>query len=174
MPVLTRLASTLLTLAILPAGTAGYQKDAGAPAVPGLSKAVKSALDEKYKKWTVATVDASAAACRQDGGAAPSSLQADFNSDGLPDLALAIKTADGVHLVVAFTRAIDVLIVDVEKLGDNAADGYLGVEKHGTEIKDELGMRDFLTSDTLAVFRCGQPRTLYLWQAGQFAKQLVK
>jgi hypothetical protein len=147
------------------------------PGQPGdltLTPATRDALDAKFKKWQIATVDPQSVACQNNGSAAPF-VRGDLNGDGQPDLALAIKTDTGVHLVAIFERSTDSTAVDVDSMGQTAADGGVGIQPRGSSFKNpDDGLEDYFTADTLVVSRCGQPRTLYFWSGLGFRKLVVK
>lgn len=147
------------------------QKDEAAPGA-SLSKTTRRALDDTFKKWQPATVDPQSATCRREAGSPPALLRADLNSDGRPDVALALEAADGVHLVVVFERLVDSVVVDVDRLGQTAADGYLMIEPRGSSYPKD-GLEDYFTAATLAVYRCGQARAVYLWSGLGFRKVVL-
>jgi hypothetical protein len=136
-----------------------------------LQKDIRKALDEQWHGWELATVDARALACRPDGSASPAVVQGDFDDDGRGDAALLIKTSQGVRLVAAFTRVDDVLVFDVDSLGDTTADGYLGLEPRGAKfINPHTNLDDYFGADTPAVYRCDGSRVAYLWSGVGFTK----
>lgn len=159
---------TALTVSSIPAVA---QQDEAAPGA-SLSKTTRKALDNTFKKWQPANVDPQSAACRREAGPPPALVQADLNGDGQPDVALALKAADGVHLVVVFERLADSIVVDVDRLGQDAADGYLMIEPRGSSYSKD-GLEDYFTANTLAVYRCGQPRTVYFWSGLGFRKLVL-
>ncbi len=172
---LCRRALVLMTLAAAAAGAPLLaQKKAELPGGQALPKAVKEALDDRFKRWEVASVDPQAIACRRDGEESPAIVQADFNSDGQQDIALALKVGDEVRLIVIVARMEESTLMDVDSLGRGAAGGYLGIEKRGTKFKaSNVGVEDFFPADTLAVYRCGQPKTAYFWAATGFTKVVI-
>ena len=139
-----------------------------------LSKSAKKALDAQFKCWELAPVDPQAAACRRDGGGSPAVVQADFNSDGQQDAALAVKVGDDVRLVVILSRLEDSILVNVDSVGRGTAGASLGIEKRGTKFKNQTsGLEDYFSADTLAVYRCGQPKTAYFWAGSGFTKVVL-
>jgi hypothetical protein len=160
-------------LLVFAAACGGPVQVPGQPADLKLTQATRDALDATFKKWQIATVAPQAVAC-QNGSAAPF-VRGDLNSDGQPDLALAIKTAEGVHLVAVFERATDSTVVDVDSMGQEAADGAVGIQPRGGSFKNpDDALDDYFTADTLMVTRCGQPRTLYFWSGLGFRKVVLK
>jgi hypothetical protein len=158
----------VLSLIAAVGAPARAQSDA---AVASISKDTRKALDDTFDKWELASIEPQSAACRTGGGEAPRLVRGDLNSDGQPDLALAIKARDGVHLVVVFERVTEHIVVDIERLGDSSANGYLMVEPRGSAyVNPADGLHDYFVSDTLAVYRCGQPATAYFWSGLGFRK----
>ncbi len=168
---------SFLLAALAAAGCGG-----GSAQVPGassgltLTEATRDALDRAFDKWEIAPVDPQSVSCQaqNDGASSSSFVRGDLNSDGLPDLALAVKTPQGVRLVAVFERTIDSLVVDVDSLGQTAADGALGIQPRGSTFKNPGdGLDDYFTAETIAVSRCGQPRTLYFWSGLGFRKVVL-
>jgi len=145
----------------------------GLPAGLELSAETRDALSDAFDDWQVAAIDPQSAACLTGEAAALPLVRGDFNSDGRPDVALAIKTADGVHLVVVLDRLEESTVIDVDDLGPETANGFLGVEAQGRAYVDIRGRGDYFSADTLAVNRCGQPRTVYLWSGVGFLRQVL-
>jgi hypothetical protein len=168
-----------LVLAALAAAFAGSsllaQKETAATAGAAIPKFARKALDDRFKGWELAAVDAQATACRTDGGELPAIVQADFNSDGEPDVALAVRTGDDVRLIAVLARVEDSTVVVVDSIGHDMAGAYLTVEKRGTKFKDPIyGLDDYFTNDTLAVHRCGEQTTIYRWDGAAFEKGVIR
>jgi hypothetical protein len=150
---------------------------AGASALPQsepeageLDEEVRDALDAAYDDWGIAAIEPSRAACLA-GGTPAAVARGDFNNDGRPDAALAITAQNTVRLVVVIERVDEGTVIEVDTLGQGVADGYLRVEPRGSPYADARGFEDYFSSDTLAVHRCGQPPTIYLWSGLDFRKQ---
>jgi hypothetical protein len=136
-----------------------------------LSKEGRKALDAQFKGWQLAPIDSQGTSCPHSDGGAASFAQGDFNNDGKPDTALAIKTADGsVRLVVVFDRMEDDMVATVDSLGQGSAAGVLGVAKRGAAYKNSEGLVDSYASDTLTFTTCGGPQAAYLWNGLGFQK----
>ena len=151
------------------------QQPAAVPTGLILSKLSKQALDKTFKHWQVAAVDPKVAACWRGEGNPPAFARGDLNSDGQPDLALAVKANDGVHLVAIFERLTDSVVVTVDTFTGQTVDGYLAIERRGSAFQNpDDHLQDYFTSDTLAVYRCGQPRTVYFWSGLGFRKSQLK
>src|SRR5438034_1360419 len=89
---------TLVTLSFAPmAAPVIAQKGTVTPAGFVLPKTARKALDERFKGWALAAIDPQASACNTGGGETPAFVQADFNSDDQPDIAMAVKTANGIR-----------------------------------------------------------------------------
>ena len=140
------------------------------PETGKLDEKVRDALDDAFDDWGIAAIEPSRAACVS--GETPAAIvRGDFNSDGRPDAALALAVEGTVHLVVVLERVDDSTVIDIETLGQSAADGYLRVEPRGSTYTDARGLEDYFSADTLAVHRCGQPATVYFWSGLDFRKQ---
>ena len=173
---LLRHSCLLAAVAVAAACGRGSAQIPGASSGLTLTEATRDALDKAFDKWEIAPVDPQSVSCQsQNDGAPPSSfVRGDLNSDGQPDLAVAIKTSTGVRLVAVFERAVDSLVVDVDSLGQTAADGAIGIQARGSTFKNPGdGLDDYFTADTIAVSRCGQPRTLYFWSGLGFRKVVL-
>jgi len=168
---LLTVAGVAVGLAVIGWPLTARQEDA-APASFATSKIARKAVDGKFKKWGVATIDPKAAACATDGPP-PRAIEGDFNSDGTPDAAAAIKVADGVHLVAVLNRVEDALVIDLDTVGQAAADGFLVLRKRGDKYTDSTGLQDFLPADTITFVRCGQPTVAYLWSGTSFRKSTL-
>jgi hypothetical protein len=175
MPPLPRHVLVLVALAAATAGsTLLAQKGTTLPTGLSLPKSAKKALDDHLKGWAMAPIDPQASACRRDGEASPAFVQADFDGDGQQDIAVAVKVGDDVRLVAILARMEQSQLVNVDSLGQGAASAYLGIEKRGTKFKDpQYGLDDFLSADTLAVYRCGQSTTAYIWAGSGFIKVVM-
>ena len=171
---MSRLGHSLLVIVLAGACAPLSAQKVSLPSGLTLSEATRDALNETFDKWQIAPIDPQSVACRTDASA-QSFVRGDLNSDGQPDLALAVKTADGVHLVAVFERATGGLVVDVDTLGQSAAEGTLGLEPRGSSFKNpEDGLEDYFTADTLVISRCGQPQTLYFWNGLGFRKLTLR
>ncbi len=126
-------------------------------------RAAQEVLNAKWHGWTPAEVDQQATACQPAGRTAPVALTADFDSDTKPDLALAVKTADGTKLVALLQRGEEYELFELAPPADGQA-AYLGLEKRGTKYASPLtSTDDFYAADTLTAYRCGTPPVHYLW-----------
>src|ERR1051325_7952025 len=97
MPPMFRQTCVLAALTAALAGPSALAQKGSDAAIPTFAK---KALQDHFKKnWELASVDPQATACRGDGEGSPSVVQADFNSDGVPDVAMAVKVGNDVRLV---------------------------------------------------------------------------
>jgi hypothetical protein len=161
--------STLAAALLVATGPASVaaQKADGAT----IPKAARKALDERWKGWQLATIDPQAASCAQDGHAPSALIPGDFDGDGRPDVALAVKTRHGVRLAAVLSRENDTIVYDIDSLGDAAANVSVGVEHRGTKFINPRSMLvDYFPADTLTTSRCGQGRTGYFWTGSGFSK----
>jgi hypothetical protein len=172
---LSRAVALVALAATTAVGPLFAQKPASASPGLALPKSARKALDRQFKHWEVAPVDPEATACRRDGaGESPTFVQADFDSDGQQDVAIAVKVGDEVRLIAILARLEDTKLVDVDSLGHGGADAYLGIEKRGTKFKRQnIALDDYYPADTLAVYRCGQPTTAYFWAGSGFNKVVI-
>jgi len=140
-----------------------------------VSKFAKDALDAQYdKKWSLASILPQSASCLSDGAAAKQFVEGDFNSDGQSDIAAALKIGNTVKLVVIFNRAQDAVVMELDTLGESAADGYLSVRRRGDQFQNPGdSLHDYFVVDTIAVSRCGQPQTVYFWSGAAFRKSTL-
>jgi hypothetical protein len=146
-----------------------------APLPPEISKERRAAIDDVFEDWQVAAIDPQSTSCRQNGAPAPALIEGDFNSDGLSDLAVLVKTASGVRLVTVMARVKENNVIDVDAMGDGAAAGILAVAPRGKAYKvagDKFD--DYFTADTLTVTPCGQSTTAYLWNGFAFRKIVLE
>jgi len=141
-------------------------------AAAALSKDARKAIGDAFKDWEVAPVAAESAACKPGDGTPGVVARGDFNSDGQPDVAIQIKTADGaIHLVMVFERLTDRVVSDVDRVGQGTAAGFLVVEPRGRSFVNPAGgLRDYFVADTVALYRCDHSRTAYLWTGLGFRK----
>jgi hypothetical protein len=137
-----------------------------------LSKEARKAIDDVFKDWEIAPMPAASGACEPDGGPPAAVARGDFNSDGQPDVATQIKTADGViHLVMVFARMTDSVVSEVDRVGQGTAGGFLVVEPRGRSFVNPAGgLQDYFVADTVALYRCNHSRTAYLWTGLGFRK----
>jgi hypothetical protein len=154
-------------LALAGAGVEARQS----PDASAIPKESKRALDDAFDKWEAAGIHPQSVACRRDAAAPAAQASGDFNNDGQSDLAMLVKTADGVHLAVIFQRVTEHVVVDADRVGETAADGWIAVEPRGAGYLNTAdGLEDFLSADTVVFVRCGQPRTAYFWSGLGFRK----
>ena len=124
----------------------------------------QTVLSEKWQGWTPAELDPQATSCQPAGGTAPLAVIADLDSDTKADLALQIKTAEGIKLVALMRRGEEYAVFELDKLGDGQSPTYLGLEKRGTRFPSPLtSTDDFYAADTLATYKCGKPIVHYIW-----------
>lgn len=141
------------------------------PAGVALPKDIRKAIDDRWHGWELAKLDSQALACRHDASGSPAVVQGDLDDDGRPDSALLIKTAQGVRLVAALTRVDEVLLFEVDSLGNAASDGFLKLEPQGAKFSTPDGLvEDYFPADTLTVSRCAGPRVAYFWTGLGFDK----
>jgi hypothetical protein len=150
-------------LAILPP-----PQSAPAPSLPvELSKDARKALDEQFDDWELVSMDATAASCVAGAG---SSIAGDIDSDGQPDLAAAVRTPEGIRLVVLLSRLWGYQTFDVDAFDPSG--GYLALKPRGTMFNNPgTSMRDYFRNDTLTIARCGEPAFVaYIWRGFDFGK----
>lgn len=131
-----------------------------------LPKAAEAALDEKWphKGWKMTTVDPKIASCLPAGTPAKDVVTADFDSDGMSDIAATILTDKGVKLVVLMARTWGYDVYDVDSLGDKQATVSLSLEKRGTRFTNSAnGAVDNYPADTITASACGASRVSYIW-----------
>jgi hypothetical protein len=151
-----------------PAPPAAAQSD-----VPSmLPKDAREVLEKKWKRWTVASIDPQATSCQSGTAASVPLVTADFDSDTLPDYALAVQTHEGVKLVALLRRGNDdYLLFELDDLGQSQASAFLGLEKRGTRfVNPSSGFNDFFSAETLAAHRCGSASVVYLWVGTVFRR----
>jgi len=158
----------LASLAVTAAPVAGAQQ----AAVPGvtldLSDDAEDALTGAFPDWRLAPIDAAAACVENGPGVAR--VDADFDGDGTPDIALLVATAEGVRLVVLLARQDRFALLDVDQVGTTAATGSLAVASRGSAFVSSLtGITDYYSNATIAVVSCGAT-TAYTWAGLGFRK----
>jgi hypothetical protein len=162
----------LISAIMILTGFATHAQQEQRAASADISKTVRKALDDRWKGWQLATVDPQALSCRpKDAAPPPVVVQGDLDGDGHPDTAFLIKTSQGVRLVAAITRVDDIVLVEVDSLGADAANGVLTLEPRGAKFSyPDLSVDDFFPADTLTISRCGQPTVAYFWLGLEFSK----
>jgi hypothetical protein len=136
-----------------------------------ISKPAKRALNQRYKHWQLAAVDPAAGSCAANGAGAKAFVQGDLDGDGRADVALALKTDQGVRLVVLLARVQDVALFDVDALGDAQSNVFLGMEHRAAPFSKQTGLvREYFSTDSVTTFHCGQVMTAYLWNGAGFLK----
>ena len=148
------------------------------PTIDGntLPQAAIAALDDKWPKkgWQITSVDPKVAACLPKGIAAREVVTADFDSDGLSDIAAMITTPQGVRLVVLMARTWGYDVYDVDSLGDKTASVSLGLEPRGKRYENPaLGLSNNYSADALTTYICGTTRVSYLWSGNGYYKVTV-
>ena len=148
------------------------------PTIDGntLPKAAEAALDEKYphKGWQMTTVDPSVASCLPSGTPAKEVVTADFDSDGMSDIAAAVVTPAGVRLIVLMARTWGYDVYDVDGLGDKVASVSLGLEKRGKRfVNSANGAVDNYPADTITTLTCGANQVSYIWSGIGYRKVTV-
>jgi hypothetical protein len=140
--------------------------DAGA-----LPSAARQALDTVWPKgWSMASIGPQVSSCLA-GKPAATIITSDFDSDGLPDIAAAVKTPKGVRLVVLLARSDHYALFDVDGLGDEGATAGLGLGKRGDAFTKAASLfQDFYPADTLTAITCAGPVASYLWSGLDFYK----
>lgn len=152
--------------AAVPPRTLPATLDAGA-----LPAAARQALDAVWPKgWSIASIGPQVASCLA-GKPATTIVTSDFDSDGLPDIAAAVKTPKGVRVVVLLAREDHYALFDVDGLGDQGATAGLGLGKRGdTFTKADSLFQDYYPADTLTAYTCAGPVVSYLWGGYAFYK----
>jgi len=140
--------------------------DAGA-----LPSAARQALDAVWpNSWSIASIGPQVVSCLA-GKPSTTIVTSDFDSDGLPDIAAAVKTPKGVRLVVLLARTNHYALFDVDGLGDQGASAGLGLGKRGDAFTKAASLfQDYYPTDTLTVYTCAGPVTSYLWGGLAFYK----
>jgi hypothetical protein len=130
------------------------------------------ALNDHWPKkdWSIATIGSQTSSCLA-GKPNATAVSADFDSDGLADLALLVKTPGGVRLVVLLARGDQYAVFDVDAMGDQDASAGLGLAKRGTKFAKTTSLAtDFYPADTLTTYVCSGPQSSYLWGGLNFYK----
>jgi hypothetical protein len=158
----------LASLAVTAAPVVGAQQ----AAVPGvaleLSDDAEDALTETFPDWRPASIDAAAACVENGPGVAR--VDADFDGDGTPDMAVLVATGEGVRLVVLLARQDRVALHDVDQVGTTAATGSLTVAPRGSVFVSPLtGITDYYSNATVTVVSCGTT-TAFTWAGLGFRK----
>jgi hypothetical protein len=165
--------SAICVLLVSTAASVGVPAQKAASGAADLPKTTQKALDDLYKKhWDLAPIDPQSTSCAGATGAPSATVQGDFNNDGLPDTAIAVKAADGSgHLVVVFDRKDMPVVATADALPPAGLTGVLSVARLGTTYTNpDDGLKDFFASDTLMLTPCGQPATAYFWNGLGFRK----
>jgi hypothetical protein len=136
-----------------------------------LPPAARLALDAKWPKtWSLAPLSPQVASCLS-GKPAATVVTSDLDSDGLPDLAAAIATPQGVRLVALLARDDHYAVFDLDALGTQAASAGLGIGKRGAMFTKAASLfHDFYPTDTLTAYTCAGPIASYLWGGLTFYK----
>jgi hypothetical protein len=141
-----------------------------------LPDAAIAALDAKYKNkgWQMTTVDPQVASCLPKGTPAKEVVTADFDSDGMSDIAAMITTSEGARLVVLMARTWGYDIYDVDKLGEKTSSVSLGLEPRGKRYTNlAAGLTNNYSADAITTFVCGKTRVSYLWSGNGYYKVTV-
>jgi hypothetical protein len=144
-------------------------------APPTLSKDARNALKDKWPGWQLAEIDVQGNSACLDARAPSPVVQADIDSDGHPDVAAAIRTAQGVRLVALISRPGHYDTYDIDALGDTVSAAFLGIQPRGSSFRKVGEWIDhFYSADTLAAYQCGKPTAAYLWNGFRFLKIMVE
>jgi hypothetical protein len=136
-----------------------------------ISREARRALDLHFKRWEVAAVDPAAGSCAAAGAGSKVSAHGDFDGDGRADIALAVKTDNGVRLVVLLARAHQSDLFDIDSLGDSKSNTFLATAPRGGAFRTPTGLvTDFFSTDTVTTNQCGQSMTAFLWNGSSFLK----
>jgi hypothetical protein len=163
--------SVLIVLFVSSASVATRTALVVSPPPESLPKAARDALNNKWRGWQIATVDPALSCLTGDAATSPMLVQADFDSDGHPDVAAAIQTPQGVRLVAMMSREGGYELFDLDALGDKTAAAYLRVESRGTKfLRPPLQVPDYFSDATLATYTCGGGHTVYVWSGAGFEK----
>ena len=154
---------TLLVVLMLAAGVPAQE---AAPPVE-LPDDAMEALEETWKGWTPAAIDAEAAACAKNGASAAPPLLTDLDSDGHGDYVLAVQTSSGPRLVAVLYRVSRYVVHDLDELASGVP---LMAPRAAKFTPAGGGVDDYFPADTRLVRRCGQPDVAYLWNGFGFRK----
>lgn len=165
--------ASVMLAALMSAGRVSVAQEADTSGV-ALPKAVRNQLNDRFKGWTLATVENTGACAATLNGRSPSFVRADLNGDGTEDVALQIATADGVRIVAVISRLYDdVLLVEVDQVAGAASD-VLGFAPRGKKyLRTDLFQVDYFSTDTLTASRCGEGATAYFWTGTGFLKRTI-
>jgi hypothetical protein len=135
------------------------------PAAPGMAMELpgdaRDALKDAVPDWRLASIDA-AAACVEDGPGL-SRVDADFDGDGTPDIAVLVTASGSTRLVVLLARHDRFEAYDVDQVGTVAATGSLFVAPRGAPFVSPLtGLTDYYSNATVTVVSCAST-TAYTW-----------
>lgn len=158
----------LVGLAVTAAPVAGSQQ----AAVPGvaydLPDDAEEALAEAFPDWRLASIDAAAACVENGPGVAR--VDADFDGDGTPDIAVLVAADEGVRLVVLLARQDRFALHDIDQVGTTSATGTLTVAPRGAAFPSPLtGITDYYSNSTVTVVSCAST-TAYTWAGLRFRK----
>jgi hypothetical protein len=158
----------VMGLLVLAAGCGDHNPPKTLPATidaASLPPGATDALNDHWPKkdWSIATIGSQTSACLA-GKPNATAVSADFDSDGLADLALFVKTSSGVRLVVLLARGDHYAVYDVDAAGDQDASAGLGLAKRGTQFAKTTSLAtDFYPADTLTTYVCSGAKSSYLW-----------
>jgi hypothetical protein len=148
------------------------------PTIDGntLPQAALDALDEKWphKGWQMTTVDPQVVSCLPKGTPAKEVVTADFDSDGMSDIAATVMTPNGVRLVVLMARTWGYDVYDVDGLGEKVSSVSLGLEPRGKRYTNlAANLQNNYSADAITTFVCGTTRVSYLWSGNGYYKVTV-
>ena len=129
--------------------------------------AVNAALKERWPDYQVIDATGPADCAGRRVGSPARVVAGDFNGDGFQDFSARIKTADGVNVVAAFGRLDGKYALQV--VAPDRDNSVLDLAPRGEKYRlADLGIDLFFGVDTIALTRCGNGATAYLWTGASF------
>lgn len=163
-------AAALLCATALPGADAAPELGRSQPSIPSALRAV---LDREYKEWSVSEAAAATRRRLRAAGIRSSNVMAaDFNGDGIGDVALLIRPPEsrGEIALIGLGSPRGFSLVELERFPYVDRTRYLRLHRKGTEginfDDNESSFRYRL--DTVGVHLHGKGGSAYLYRGGKF------